>query len=357
MTLAAHDPSDWDNILSSTMHNYRSEMTDNVFDSRPFLNFLKSRKRNVAGGISIVEPLLYAEGEFMAYDEWDPVSVTPVNTLTSAQFPWKLLAGTVAISGLEEAQNNSKEMQVNLLEAKLEQQTSTIAQNMNRMCFGTYAGADAAKGYVGIPTLIADAATEAGGIVNESWWASLIGDGTAGTGLPGAVTDAASLEDALRYLYNNSSDAGNDRVDAIFTNAAGFGFFESTLTPQVRYTDVEKANLGFQNVMFKNVPMFWDFDCSGGTEGTVDNTGATASYYGINSKYLGLVHHSDRDMQQSPFTSNLAGNSGGTGSAAVVGSAPAVNSIDARVSYNTTYGNLTCRNRRRFFKMTNVTIP
>ena len=350
MALATHSPSDWNDILSSTMHNYRSTMTDNIFDSRPLLNFFKSngRKRTVSGGISIVEPLLYQEGDFLAYEEWDPVAVTPVNTLTAAQFPWKLLAGTVAISGLEEAQNNSKEMQVNLLEAKLEQQTSTIAQNMNRMMFGTYTGGDAAKGFDPLTTLISNAAVAAGGISGEAWWASQDDDGT-------TVTDAATLEAALRNAYNASSDAGNDRVDAIFTNAYGFGLYEGTLTPQVRYTDTEKANLGFQNLMFKNVPMFWDFDCPGTDDdaGAVATADDSACYIGVNSKYVGLVCHADRDMAQSPFTDNLAGNTGGTGVASGVGTA-ATHSIDARVSYNTTYGNTTIRNRRRCFKVRNV---
>jgi len=355
MALASHTPADWNDILSSTMHNYRGSMTDNIFDSRPLLNFYSSngRKRTISGGVSIVEPLLYAEGDFQAYQEWDAVNVTPVNTLTAAQFDWRLLAATVAISGLEEAQNNSREMQVNLLEAKIEQQESTIAQNLNRMLFGTYGGADAANGFTGLPVLVADAATAAGGIVNEAWWASQVADGGLGTGIPAPVSDGASLEDALRTLYNNSSDAGNDRVDALFTNAYGFGFYESTLTPQVRYSDVEKANLGFQNLMFKNVPMFWDFDCSGGTEGTTADDSAT--YYGINSKYVGIVCHSDRDMKQSPFTDNLSGNVGGTGSAGGIGTASA-HSLDARVSFNTTYGNQTIRNRRRCFKLTNVSV-
>ena len=350
MAIPSHVPSTWNNILSSTMHNYRKTMTDNIFNSRPLLNFFSSngRKRTVSGGISIVEPLLYAQGDFVAYAEWDPVVVTPVNTLTAAAFPWRLLAGTVAISGLEEAQNNSREMQVNLLEAKIEQQTSTIAQNMNRMMFGTYTGGDVANGFTPLTTLISNSTVAAGGISGEAWWASI---DNAGTG----VTDAATLETALRDAYNASSDAGNDRVDAIFTNAYGFGLYEGTLTPQVRYTDTAKANLGFQNLMFKNVPMFWDFDCPGADNdaGVTTVQAAQACYIGLSSKYVGIVCHSDRDMTQSPFTDNLAGNTGGTGVASGVGTA-ATHSIDARVSYNTTYGNTTIRNRRRCFKVRNV---
>ena len=342
MTLASHTPSTWDEILSTTFHNYRKQLTDNIFNSRPLLNYYmsKGRMRTISGGISIVEPLVYAEGDFHAYTEWDAIEVTPVQTVTAAQFPWRQLAATIAISGLEEAQNNSKEMVVSLLEAKIMQAEETLKSKLNQMLYGTYAGADAANGFLGLPTLVGAAADAAGGIVNEAWWASQIKTGP-------TTVDAAGLEAVLRDNYNAASDAGNDRVDALFTNAYGFGFYESTLTPQVRYTDVEKANLGFQNLMFKNVPMFWDFDCSGGTEGTIATT--SASYYGLNSKYVGLAIHSDRNFKQSPFSANLSG------SVAPATAPAAASAIDARVSFITTYGQQTIRNRRRCFKILGVT--
>ena len=338
MTLAAHEPADWNNILSTTFHNYRDQLTDNIFESRPLLNFYMSngRVRTVSGGISIVEPLMYQEGDFAAYTEWDRIEVTPVNTATAAQYQWKQLLATIAISGLEEAQNNGKEQIVNLLEAKIMQAEDTLKTRLNQMLFGTYSGSDAANGFTSLKVLVADAATEAGGIVNEAWWASQVN-------AVGSV-DAAGLEAAMRGAYNAASDAGNDRVDALFTDAATFEFYESTLTPQVRYTDVEKANLGFQNLMFKGVPIFWDFDCDAG------------EMYGLNSKYVGLCIHSDRNFKQSPFSANLTGSVGsnstdhatpGTGSASA-------SALDARVSFISTYGEHTTRNRRRNFKLTGI---
>lgn len=348
MALANHEPTSWDDILSTTFHNYRKTLTDNIFNSRPLLNYYmsKGRLRTVSGGVSIVEPLIYAEGDFHAYAEWDRIDVTPVPTATAAQYNWKQLAATIAISGLEEAQNNSKEMVVNLLEAKIMQAEDTLKSKLNQMLYGTYGGTDAANGFTGLPTIVAGSATALGGISGETWWAS-----QADTG---AAVDAAGLEAKLRDNYNAASDAGNDRVDAIFTNAYGFGFYESTLTPQVRYTDVEKANLGFQNLMFKNVPIFWDFDCSGGTEGTVATDSAT--FYGLNSKYVGLTIHSDRNFKQSPFTANLSGSVGATGGATGPGTGvAAATALDARISFITTFGEQTCRNRRRLFKITGVT--
>ena len=155
----------------------------------------------------------------------------------------------------------------------------------------------------------------------------------------------------MRDLVHAASDAGPDGTDAIFTNAYGFGFYESTLTPQVRYTDQKKANLGFQNLLFKNIPVMWDFECSGGTEGTKATD--SASFYGLNSKYIGLKLHKDRNFKQSSFTENLAGTAASTASAGI--GAASATGLDARVSFITTYGNFVTRNRRRLWKLTGVT--
>lgn len=347
MALATHTPTTWNDILSTTMHNYHKTLTDNVFDSRPLLNHYMSngRVKTISGGISIVEPVMYAEGDADSYAEWDTLTVTPKPTASAAQYDWKQLFATIAISGLEEAQNNGKEQIINLLEAKIMQAEDTLKTRLNGMLFGTYTGTTAANDFLGLPDLIGTGTV--GGIDGtvETWWQSKVN-------ATGGALDGAGLEDALRALYNATSDAGPDVVDAIFTNAFGFSLYESSLTPQVRYTDTKKANLGFQNLMFKNVPMMWDFQCSGGTEGTVADD--SASFYGINSKYIGLKLHADRNFSQSPFTENLSGSYGAPASGAGIGSASG-NALDARVSFITTFGNHCTRNRRRNFKLNGVT--
>lgn len=343
MALASHTPATWTDILSTTMHNYHKTLTDNIFNTRPLLDYYMSngRVKTIAGGQSIVEPVMYAEGEADSYAEWDALAVTPQNTASAAQFDWKQLYATIAISGLEEAQNNGKEQMINLLEAKIMQAEETLKKRLNGMLFGTYASGTPANDFLGLPTLV-DATGTVGGIDSsvETWWAASEDTGVA--------IDAAGLEAKLRDLVHATSDSGPDSTDAIFTNAYGFGFYESTLTPQVRYTDTAKANLGFQNLMFKSIPMMWDFQCSGGTEGTVATT--SASYYGLNSKYVGMKIHKDRNFSQSPFSENLSGSVASTHA-----TSGASNALDARVSFITTYGNHCVRNRRRLWKLTGVT--
>jgi len=353
MANTGHVPATWNDILSTTMHNYHKTLTDNIFNKTPLLNYYmsKGRVKLIGGGISIVEPVMHAEGDANSYSEWQQVVVTPKNTATAAQFLWKQLYATIAISGLEEAQNNGREQIISLIEAKIEQAEETLNKRLNGMLFGTYASAAPANDFISLLYLVDDTAI-VGGLdpAVETWWKSYEKDA-------GAV-NAAGLEAALRDAYNATSDAGPDHTDAIFTNPFGFGFYESTLTPQVRYTDTSTANLGFQNLMFKDVPMMWDFQCPGVIGGTAaaptgTTSATTAIYFGLNSKYIGLKIHSDRNFKQSPFTDNLSGSVASTATAGL--NAASANALDARVSFITTFGNHTTRNRRRLWKVFNVT--
>ena len=145
------------------------------------------------------------------------------------------------------------------------------------------------------------------------------------------------LEKSMGAAYNSSSDSGSDRVDAIFTGQTVYEFYESTLTPQVRYTDTKSANLGFMNLLFKQTPVYWDFDCP------------PATMYGINSKYVGLVFHSSRFFAQTPFSKGLSETL-----ASAHATSGLASTVDARYSFITAYGNLTCRQRRRHFKLTTI---
>ncbi len=331
-----HLPVDWDQILSTTMHNYRKEMTDNIFNSRPLLNYLNSngRVRLLDGGVSIVEPIIYTEGETQTYAQWDPIDVTPQEGISAAQFQWKQMVGTIAISGLEEAQNNGKAAAINLIEAKIMQTEESLKNLLSTMLYASVPGVN---DWHSLVELIDDVVA-VGGIdpadPGNDFWKSGVTTATA--------VDAAGLEAAMRQAFNTASDSGSDRVDSIFAAQDVFEFYESTLTPQVRYTDVSKANLGFQNLMFKNVPMFWDFDAPAET------------MFGLNSKYIGLVMHSQRNFKQSPFTENLSGSFGADAGTATPGTTRAGTGLDARVAYISTYGNATVRNRRRCFKITDV---
>ena len=320
----------FDSLLATTLSNYRKTLTDNIFKSRVLLWWLteKNSVRKLSGGVDIVEPLIYAEGQAGSYGEWDVINIVPQEGISAARYPWRQLFATIAISGLEEAQNNGEEMVINLLRAKVMQAEETQKSKLNKMLYADGTG-NSGKDFLGLAALIGAGGTAVGGIDAtdplNSWWRSVTGAG-AGMKLGG-------LRALLGTAYNSASD-GNDVIDGVFTNQHDYETYEAELTPNIRYQDVKSANAGFTSLMFKQAPIYWDRDCPAGTA------------YGLNSKYITLVGHSQRWFKQSPFSDGLAADTTGLGGRA--------NTIDARYSIITTYGNLTVNNRSKHFVVTGI---
>ena len=99
--------------------------------------------------------------------------------------------------------------------------------------------------------------------------------------------------------------------------------FEALLTSNIRYTDTDMADAGFQNLMYKGAP--WTFDGSN----------ADGVIYMLNTKYIQLVRHSDVWFKPTPFVRPT--------------------NQDAVFSQILCYGQLTCSNRARSGYLEGVT--
>jgi len=85
----------------------------------------------VNGGVKIVEPLIYGtNGTVGSYSGTDTISLTAQSGITAAEYDWKQYAASIAITGIEEAQNNGEQEVINLLEAKIMQAEESIREGM-----------------------------------------------------------------------------------------------------------------------------------------------------------------------------------------------------------------------------------
>ena len=137
----------FDALLSTTLANYRDQLTDNVFTARPLTYFLsdKGRIRMLNGGTKIVEPLIYGQNSTVAsYSGYDTISLTAQTGITAAEYDWKQYAASIAISGIEEAKNNGEQEIINLLEAKIMQAEESMREGLTR-CSSLTALATAAR--------------------------------------------------------------------------------------------------------------------------------------------------------------------------------------------------------------------
>ena len=303
--------SNFDNLLTTTLANYRKTLTDNIFTARPLTYTLmeKGRIRMLNGGTKIVEPLIYGLNSTVgSYSGYDSIALTPQEGISAAEFEWRQYAGSISISGIEEAKNNGDQEIINLLEAKIMQAEESMREGFNTMFFADGTG-NSSKDWNGLGNLV-ESGNTVGGIdsTTYTWWKSY------------KETTATALTLAQMATAYNSVSVGNDHPDTLLTTQTLFEKYEALLQPNLRYTDTKTADAGFQNLLFKAAPVMYDTGCTAGT------------FFFLNSKYLTLVGHSDKWFSQTAFISP--------------------EDTDARYALIMCYGNLTVRNRAKQGKLT-----
>ena len=303
--------SNFDNLLTTTLANYRKTLTDNVFTARPLTYTLmeKGRIRMLNGGTKIVEPLIYGLNSTVgSYSGYDSIALTPQEGISAAEFEWRQYAASISISGIEEAKNNGDAEIINLLEAKIMQAEESMREGYNTMFFGDGTG-NSSKDWNGLGNLV-ESGNTVGGIdsTTYTWWKSY------------EENTATALTLAQMATAYNSVSVGNDHPDTLLTTQTLFEKYEALLQPNLRYTDTKTADAGFQNLLFKAAPVMYDTGCTAGV------------FYFLNSKYITLVGHSDKWFSQTAFVSP--------------------EDTDARYALIMCYGNLTVRNRAKQGKLT-----
>jgi hypothetical protein len=303
---------DFNAILSTTLQNYQPTLVDNIFKDLVLLNHLneKGRVRVEEGGTQIIEPLMYAVNDTVAtYSGYDTIDLTPQDGISAAEYDWKQMAASIAISGIEEAKNRGTEAIIKLLNAKIMQAEMSLKSTLNAQLFGSAAGGN---DFNGLGNIVGTQNNTVGGInsTTNTWWNPTQ-----------ATTMAATLSlTNMADVYNRASK-GSDVPDIIVTNTSLFEKYESLLTNQVRYQDVAKANAGFHNLMFKQTPIVFDLELA------VDTS--DAPMYFLNTKYLKLTGLNGYWFSTSEFMNGT------------------VAGVDARYALVLAYGQLTCSNRAR----------
>jgi hypothetical protein len=177
---------------------------------------------------------------------------------------------------------------------------------MNTMFWADGLG-NGGKDWNGLHLIVAKPNTTLGGInpatAGNSFWSSTERNQA------GALTQAG-----MAAVYNTIS-VGNDQPTIIITTQALYEKYESLLESQIRYTDTDVADGGFQNLLFKGAPV------------TFDDAATAGQMMFLNTKYLQLVAHSDVWFKPTPFVRPT--------------------NQDAVFSQLLCYGQLTCSNRAR----------
>jgi hypothetical protein len=273
--------------LSATLHNRRNEVVDNIFTGTPFMNAMREHGgvRTEDGGYELVTPLLMSKnttaGSFSGYDILD---TTPQNNETSAKYEWASEYATISISWNEEKKNQGRHRLINLLNQKIDDAMMSLKDkvNIHLLQDDPAAGSKDPNSIAEIiqedPTTDPARTSAIGSILDaNTWWRNIA---TAG----GAFTVAD-----MNTMWNDVSD-GSDFPTFLFTSQTIYEYYENSLTGQIRYQDTRMADAGFQNLLYKNAPIFWD-----------PQIGHTDEIYYINTKYFKVTLMAGADFVTTDF--------------------------------------------------------
>ena len=271
-------------IISTTLRNRSGEFADNVTNKNALLAKLdeKGAINRLSGGRTIVKELDYAENStFKYYSGYETLDVSGVDVLSAAEYNWRQAAVAVTISGLEERQNSGSEQVINLLTSRI---TNAMRTMSNKVSEGIYSDGTGTSGKQidGLKAVVADAPSTGtvGGInaATYSFWRNYASS---------AATTSANILSRMNTAYNTIT-RGADQPDIIVGDSTMFGYFESALQANQRFTNDKNGNAGFVTYSYKGADVILD-----------DATGISTTHnrmYLLNTDYLFFDVHENAYM-------------------------------------------------------------
>lgn len=268
-------------FVTATLDAYTGQFVDNIFDDYPLMaKFIEANgvTEYEGGGNRIIEELMYKKnGTFGSFSGYDTLDITPQEGLTAAAYDWKQGAVSITFNGREKALNEGPHQNIGLVKSRIEQAELSAREGFNTMFWSDGTG-NAGKDFLGLGALIGDetsAITDIGGIdcalAGNEFWRSTVRD---------VSLDASTVRSTGIWTnVVNTAGKGADAFDFGITTQELFEHYEASLEPNMRYTSDKGADAKFENITFKQRPLFYDDMCP---------TGETIF---PNSRYVKLKRH------------------------------------------------------------------
>jgi hypothetical protein len=209
--------------------------------------------------------------------------VAAQDVISAAQFDLKQAACPVIISGLEQLQNAGREQMIDLIDARLGVAESTMS---NLLAGGVYSDgtANGGKQITGLDAAVPvnPAAGTYGGIDRVTWtfWRSK-------TTTAGAALTNLTVQGAMNTMWA-SLVRGMDRPDLIVMDGFMWGIYIASLQANQRFTDPNRATLGFPTIKYMDADVVLD--------GGIGGFCPAKTMFFLNTKYLFYRPHSQRNM-------------------------------------------------------------
>lgn len=273
-------------IVATTIENRSRSVADNVTKNNGVLTYLTERgnQKTFSGGTKILQELSFAEnGNAGFYSGYDLLPVAAQDVISAAEYNIKQAACPVTISGLEMLQNAGRERQIDLIEERVKVAEASMANILAQGIYsdGTGTGGKQVTGLAAAVPITTNSGTY-GAIDRGTWtfWRSQVQ--TAGAAIT-TTTVSTELNTMWAKLVR-----GADHPDLIVMDPIWWGVYVGSLQAIQRFTDPNRAKLGFQTLQYMQADVILD----GGIGGFI----TTKTAFMLNTKYLFWRPHSARNM-------------------------------------------------------------
>ncbi len=305
-----------DTVLTTTTTNYQRRLVDNVYNQVVVFKLANEAgtKRIIDGGASITETLIKEkqdDGGF--YLGADVLNNTQGHDTTIVEYRWQNAYEPIVITRDEERNNSGSATKIlDLVGVKMQLAERAIRDRMDQALSKPVGEANR---LIDLETLVntGTLGTLAGG-TNTFWQATVTSSGAFAT---------QGLTDVTTAYYAVSSSQDVDNLTTHVTTKTIFQKFEQTRLPLERISNTLTANAGFTNLTFKGKPVIYG------------NFIQTGLWFGLNMNYNYLAVDSATDLITTPFIT------------------PTNQTV--KVAYILWRGQFITNNRRRNFKLTDIT--
>ncbi len=263
-------------VAGTLLPDWLPEIADNITDRNSMLEHYKSvDKRNpkgrpgylvTSGGREFRETLFTAvNGTFRGYDDREDVDTTVGNPIKEAQYTQKIVAGSLNISLLEQAQNTEKYQIHDLLDTKKQEMEYSMAEIIGASALSD--GTTDTKIPAGLQQIITPVTNNTVGTIDSS-----------------ANSFWRPQRDVTGVTAWNTSNEGLIQLDAIYQNCARGGeqyepdlivttqaiksliniMMILNLTKNIN-AGSEKGELGYGEVYYRKARVIADDNCPAGT--------------------------------------------------------------------------------------------
>ena len=276
----------YDDIFTTTIESRTRELRDNVTKNNALLSRLSERGRIqlVSGGSKILQEMDFEEnGSYKRYAGSEALNTGISQFATAAEYPWRQVAVTVEINGLEgDVQNTGPEAFIDLMGGRVENGERSMRNGLSADAYSD-GSADSGKQIDGLQNQVADspATGVVGGIdrANNPQWRNQTRS---------ANLTSANIVEEMTALYLSTA-RGSDHVDLIMTTNDLYAMYINTLQAQQRFRNPRLANLGFETVRFMtNADVVFD----GGVGGACPDK----RMYFLNTNFLHWRPHRGRNI-------------------------------------------------------------